>query len=283
MKQNLFTLGAVSTLLLSACSGTSSSSTVIASTVPLRAARITNETKVTVQDLIKGSTVFTPGAYPLKYERRESLLPTTIDQNVNASSSYAITQTEHYAQSFRAGADTNLHSVTLELGWTGNEVVAVRVYSGGIPGLPGTPVEIASATSAPLAGTGTGPVAFFFTPTPFLTAGETYYFTVELAGSGSVSWFSDDVDTHYPDGNSYSKTSGATTYTLNNYDFTFAVEMFEIAHVYSYNSIESTTYSSYPAGTSITINGGVAGKISFTPDTAAPADPTAMDVIAAIK
>lgn len=281
MKQNLFTLGAASILFLGACSGTSSSSTVIPSVVPLRAARVTNETKVTVQDLIKGSTIFTPGAYALKYERRESLLPTTLDQNVNDGDNVSITQTDHYAQSFRAGADTNLHSVTLELGWTGGEVVDVRVYSDGLPGLPGTPAEIASATQT-LTGTGPGPISFFFTSPPFLTAGETYYITAEVDGAGSVLWFAAHDDTHYSDGTSYSKIGG-TTYSPGGYDFTFSAEMFEVAHVYTYNTIPSTSYSAYPAGTPITINGGVAGKISFTPDSTAPVLAEAMDVIAAIK
>ena len=97
-------------------------------------------------------------------------------------------------------------------------------------------------------------------------------------------WYN-DTSNSYSGGFPFDSTNGGSSYSpiAGGDDQTFKIASGSANFIYTYNSVNSTTYTTYPAGQSITIDGGVAGKLTFVPSSTQPSSTTESDSVMVLQ
>jgi hypothetical protein len=265
----------------------------------LSASMSTDYTNARISSLTEGAATLDPGAYPLVYERiivTPGSNGTTVSQTSNPSNwEVGVTAHQWPAQSFTATSSGVLSKVSLLMsaGDT-TDTVEVDLYSGGLPGTSGS-VHLGASTAVLASSSGQGWVDFDYGAPVNVVDNDVYYILVKLTATTGANMMWGPSGAIWYMNTSHAYAGGATSVTTNSgisfiamgEDTCFKVFVTGEAEVdtfsFSYNGISSATFDTYPAGQSIEIDGGRAGKLTFVPGNTAPASATETDIVTVIE
>jgi hypothetical protein len=265
------------------------STTAVTATVSMA----THRTNVTLTALDEGQMTVAPGTYPLAYEKTvvSAAEPgATVSQTNNPGYlNIEVTDTQWPSQSFTAPATGTLAKVSLLLsaGDT-TDTVEVELHAEGLPGALGASLLGTSAATTSV-GDGLAWVDFDFSPPIDVTVNHVYFMVARVTQSTGgpyapvgASWYVSSTHA-YLDGHASVTTNGGASFVPLEEDTCFIAQIGgrnEVDHfTFNYNGVSSASFSSYPAGQAVIIDGGRAGILTFVPGSVAPMSNAASDEV----
>lgn len=237
--------------------------------------RNTNNTSVTLENLVDGAQTVSSGSYNLQCDVTWTNSQNIISQQTSTLALLIRNGLQYMAQSFVAEETGTLSSVAVKISYSGGATTTTSVYiydslpSGGAAGSP-----LASAVLN-ISGTGEEWVTAAFVTPPSLQKNSTYYLVVKNSAATDVSWYVNTTGNPYAGGTAHVANSGTgfNFSQLPSGDMAFVTTIdyqHSPAYQYRYNGVSSVLYSTYPSGQEISIDGGVAGILKFKPSAVAP-------------
>lgn len=270
----------VATLFNIGCGSNSGSDTVTATgtSTTILLERSSNTTSVTLNNLVQGSAQIVSGSYSFECDVNYTTSVDSFGQTSDTSSGLGVLNIQTVAQSFIATETGKLTSIAVNLQSNAQQDVTLYLYSS----LPtnsqtiGTPL-VSQVLTVPAGGASQWLTATLATPID-VVQNSTYYIMIRNSTSNFVNWRSSAPTSRpYADGTTYLTNSGLSynfvVYPQSELSFSVDIEYkHSPVYQYFYNGVASAAYSTYPAGQAITIDGGAAGYLKFTPLSTAPTD-----------